>query len=122
MSCYGFAFVGCTTGEGLVVDGLTLAFWLAPLGFPLVFDPGRFKFALLFAFELPFLFDLFELALRLSFAFSFLFAGLLRGLFSFVVVDSFEFSFAAFASGVFSTTASDDSPSLAVRLISIATV
>ena len=66
-----------------------LPFWLTPLRFALALDPDRFKFKLLFV--LAFLFERFELALRLSFELSFLFAGLRLGLFSLAVDDSFEF-------------------------------
>ena len=52
-------------------------------------DPDWFEFALLFV--LAFRFDRFELALRLSFALSFLFVGFFLALFSLAVDDSFEF-------------------------------
>ena len=89
VSCYGSVFVGCATGVGRGVDGLTLLFWLPSLRLALVLDPDRFEFTL--RFVLAFLFERFELALRLSLELSFLFVGLRLGLFSLAVGDSFEF-------------------------------
>jgi hypothetical protein len=115
------------TGDGLTTAGRVLPFEFGALRLLLFTSPGRFEFVFLFAFELlfAFLLALFEFALRLSFALSFLLTGFRLGLFSLAVVDSFEFWFSVFSSGFFSggaITASDDSPSLASRLISIATV
>lgn len=81
--------VGCATGVGRGVDGLTLPFWLLPLRITLALDPDRFELTLLFV--LAFLFERFELALRFSFALSFLFVGFRLGLFSLAVDDSFAF-------------------------------
>jgi hypothetical protein len=80
--------------------------------FAFAFAFGRFEFALAFgrfAFVLP-------LAFVFPFAFSFLFFGFL-GLFS--SADVFVLRFSLGSSGV---TVSGDSPSLAGRLMSIATV
>ena len=72
------------------------------------------RFALIGLFVLPFV-------LPLAFAFSFVFLGfgLGFGLFSLVFAEEFTLRFSAGSSGV---TFSDDSPALASRLISIATV
>jgi hypothetical protein len=83
-----------------------------------VFAFGRFTFAGRFAFvdRLAFVF-VFALPFRLSFAF--LGFGFL-GLFSFALAEAFVFRF-SFGSSA-GVTVSGDSPALAVRLMSIATV
>ena len=75
------------------------------------------RFTLIGLFALT---DLFVLPLVLAFAFSFVFLGRGRfGLFSLVFADELVLRFSLGSSGV---TFSDDSPALAIRLISIATV
>ena len=101
-----------TFGRGVIFALSTFAFGLLAFAFGLLtfafVFAGRLAFA--FAFVLPFL---------LPFAFSFWFLGL-RGLFSFAFADEFVLRFSLGSStGV---TVSGDSPSLAGRLTSIATV
>ena len=80
-----------------------------------VFAFARFAFIDLFA-----LVDLFALALAFAFAFSLVFLGRGRfGLFSLLFAEEFVLRFSLGSSGV---TFSDDSPALATRLMSIATV
>src|SRR6266446_1263884 len=121
VSRFGFA-VGDGFGTGARRFSLILRFALL-----LMINAGRFEFKFVPAFALPvlalrlsgrLLFALrFPLAFKLSFAF--LFVILLRfGLFSFAA--SFAFSGLVLSSAGFSTTASDASPSLAVRLMSMA--
>ena len=118
---FGFG-VGRGTGRLLsfAAAGRVFAFMLLrgvafTLGAP-VFVLVRFtfaRFALIDLFALPFV-------LPLAFAFSLVFFGLGRfGLFSLVFAAELVLRFSAGSSGV---TLSDDSPALARRLMSIATV
>ena len=79
-----------------------------------------FVFARLTLIGLFALTDLFVLPFAFAFAFSLVFLGRGRfGLFSLLFADELVFRFSAGSSGV---TFSDDSPALARRLMSIATV
>src|SRR5712691_4924800 len=131
---YGFSRFGFAVGDGFGTGARRFSLILR-FALLLMINAGRFEFKFVPAFTLPalalrlsgrLLFALrFPLAFAFAFAFSFafLFVFLLRfGLFSFAAPASFVFSGLAFSSAGFSTTASDVSPSLAVRLMSIATV
>jgi hypothetical protein len=79
-----------------------------------------FVFARLRLIDLFALLDLFALPFVLAFAFSLVFLGRGRfGLFSLLFAEEFVLRFSLGSSGV---TFSDDSPALATRLMSIATV
>ena len=110
-----------TFGRGVTFALSTFAFGLLAFAFAgrfaLPFAPLRFAFAFAFA-GLAFAFA-FVLPFLLPFAFSFWFLGFL-GLFSFAFAFALVFRFSlASSTGV---TVSGDSPSLAGRLTSIATV
>ena len=105
-----FAFALRTSGRFTFVRGVALTFTPVFTFARLIFA-GRF--ALLLLLRLPF-------AFALALALSLVFFGLGRfGRFSLLLDDEFELRFSTGSSGV---TVSGDSPSLAARLMSIATV
>ena len=121
---FGFG-VGRGTGRLLfTVAGRVFAFMLlrgVAVLRGVAFTLGAPAFVLVrFTFARFALIDLFVLPLAFALAFSFVFLGFGRfGLFSLVFADELVLRFSAGSSGV---TLSDDSPALARRLMSIATV
>lgn len=126
--------MGLTAGEGFAAAGRLLSFWLTLLlELLLIVKAGRFEFPFVAPFVLPlfavlfvagrFVFPLRFPVLAFAFSFAFLLVFLLRlGLFSFAAAASFVFWFGGFSSRVLCGTASEDSPSLTVLLMSMATV
>ncbi len=119
---FGFG-VGRGTGRLLfIVAGRVFAFMLLRgVARGVAFTLGAPAFVLVrFTFARFALIDLFALPFALAFSFVFVFLGFGRfGLFSLVFADELVLRFSAGSSGV---TLSDDSPALARRLMSIATV